>query len=164
MAATYTPIASITLVAATSSVTFNSIPQTYTDLICVEIGATVSGASNLTFYVNGDNAGTTYSRTALYSTGSAAGSSRGSNSAVAYANSVTTAISDNQIHLFNYANTTTYKTFLTKGGNASDQVVTRVNLWRNTAAITSLSLACDGGNSFASGTTFNLYGILGANA
>lgn len=159
MAATYTPIASITLGATATSVTFSSIPQTYTDLVMVEQGTSNAGTNNLTFRVNGD-AGSNYSRTTLFGTGSAAGSSRGSNSTEGYANAVATTISDNQIHIFNYANTTTYKTFLTKGGYSADQVVVRVNLWRSTAAITSLFLACDGGNSFASGTTFNLYGIL----
>jgi hypothetical protein len=163
MAATYTPIASITLGATATSVTFSSIPQTYTDLVMVEQGTSNAGTNNLTFQVNGDT-GTNYSRTTLFGTGSVAGSSRSSNSTLGYANAVATTISDNQIHIFNYSNTTTYKTFLTKGGYSADQVVVRVNLWRSTAAITSLFLACDGGNSFASGTTFNLYGILGANA
>jgi hypothetical protein len=159
MAATYTPIASITLGATVTSVTFNSIPQTYTDLVMVEQGTSNTGTNNLTFRVNGDT-GSNYSRITLYGTGSVAGSSRGSNSTEGYANAVATTISDNQIHIFNYSNATTNKTFLTKGGYSADQVVMRINLWRNTAAITSLSLSCDGGNSFASGTTFNLYGIL----
>ena len=163
MPKTYEPISTQTLGTAVASVTFSSIPQTYTDLVMVEQGTSNAGNNNLTFRVNGD-AGSNYSRTTLFGTGSVAGSSRGSNSTEGYANAVATTISDNQIHIFNYANTTTYKTFLTKGGYSAGQVVMRVNLWRSTAAITSLFLACDGGNSFASGTTFNLYGILGANA
>ena len=53
MAATYTPIASITLGAATSSVTFSSIPQTYTDLIVIFNGRT-DGDENTNLQFNSD--------------------------------------------------------------------------------------------------------------
>jgi len=39
---TYTPIASVTLSSAQASVTFSSIPQTYTDLVLVVNGSTAT--------------------------------------------------------------------------------------------------------------------------
>jgi hypothetical protein len=47
MAATYTPIASITLGATATSVTFSSIPSTYTDLILVMNGSSTSDRANM---------------------------------------------------------------------------------------------------------------------
>ncbi len=64
MAATYTPIASATLAASTSSITFSSIPATYTDIVVVinDINSTGSFDTNIRF--NGDS-GSNYSRTGL---------------------------------------------------------------------------------------------------
>ena len=65
MAATYEPIATTTLGSAASSITFNSIPATYTDLRVVLVGTTTATANCwLTF--NSDGA-TNYSDTFLYS-------------------------------------------------------------------------------------------------
>jgi hypothetical protein len=61
----------------------------------------------------------------------------------------------------NYSNTTTFKTFLSRTNVASDRVEALVGLWRSTSAITSITLYC-GSNSFVTGSTFTLYGILKA--
>jgi hypothetical protein len=155
---TYTPIATTTLGSAQTTVTFNSIASTYTDLIVVfsGIGTTTDFFS---IRLNGDTA-SNYSLTDLYGTGSTANSARQSNQ---------TKISRNEcvgqsnaiININNYANTTTYKTTLTRSNSASDAAFAVVGLWRSTAAINSVSLIHDG-SSFASGSTFTLYGIAAA--
>jgi hypothetical protein len=62
----------------------------------------------------------------------------------------------------NYSNSTTYKTAITRG-NASTAAQAVVNLWRNTAAITSLSIGIGAGsNAYVAGSTFTLYGIAAA--
>ncbi len=66
-------------------------------------------------------------------------------------------------NIMNYANTTTYKTTLQRGISVSESTELDASLWRNTAAITSIDISANGGN-LVSGSTFNLYGILGANA
>ena len=158
---TYTPIATQTLSSAAASVTFSSISSAYTDLVLVVSGATNTGFNNCRYYFNSDNSSGLYSRTSLYGTGSAAGSSRGTTSNYAYAADAATTQSPNIIQVMNYSNTTTYKTSLTRGGAADNQTMTRINLWRNTAAINSITVDTDGG-TWLPGSTFTLYGIAAA--
>jgi len=164
MAATYTPIASITLGAATSSVTFSSIPGTYTDLVLVYNGT--SGISNLPVRFNSDT-GSNYSYTRMYGDGSGTASDRESNLNYAVYAIGSSAQTLATMYINNYSNTTTNKTLLGKSGyTATGYVSMFASLWRSTAAITSITLY--GNTSFATnfsvGSTFNLYGILGANA
>jgi hypothetical protein len=60
----------------------------------------------------------------------------------------------------NYANTSTYKTVLTRS-NKYDRVGAIVGLWRSTAAINSITLTAYS-NTYAIGSTFTLYGIAAA--
>lgn len=167
MAATYTPIASITLGAAASSVTFSSIPGTYTDLILI-ISAAGTVTNDPIIRVNNDS-GSNYSYTTLTGNGSTASSARATNQTGAsmnYFGSDSTTLGDNArvINFMNYSNTTTNKTIMARGGRGNtDGLAFMVNLWRSTSAITSIS-CIPGSGSYISGSTFNLYGILGANA
>jgi len=61
----------------------------------------------------------------------------------------------------NYANTTTYKTFLVRGANTAGNIDADVGLWRSTAAINSVTVLI-GSGSLSSGSTFTLYGIAAA--
>lgn len=160
---TYEPIQSTTLTSAASDVTFSSIPGTYTDLvISCSFGAT--GASqDFTYQFNGDT-GTNYSVTILYGNGSSAVSTR--ETSVNYIKCDSTGVSTTLqaidiINVMNYANTTTYKTAITRASDASKSTETAVGLWRSTAAITSIKLAMTG-NTLLSGSTFTLYGIKAA--
>jgi hypothetical protein len=60
----------------------------------------------------------------------------------------------------NYSNSTTYKSVLTRVNN-SGFTMAWVNLWRSTAAITSITIYPYSG-TFSSGSTFTLYGISAA--
>jgi hypothetical protein len=160
MAATYTPIASVTLGAAAPSVTFSSIPQTYTDLVLVVSGTTtVDGNTKIIF--NSDSS-SIYSSTILLGDGSTAVSSRIANGAALFLGGISTVQGTNIIQIFNYANTTTFKSVIART-NSDAYAQLRVGLSRSTTAITTISVTTDGTN-FLTGTTFNLYGILGANA
>ena len=157
---TYSPVASQTLSASASSVTFSNIPQDYTDLVivCNAISNTVANYE-LTF--NSDS-GTNYSRTYLLGNGTSASSGRASNQNFFRCdqggNLDTTWGNPLIVNVMNYSNATTYKSVLSRSGGASSGVGAVVGLWRNTAAITSLSFACSGA-TFSSGSTFSLYGI-----
>ena len=165
MAATYEPIATTTLGSAASSITFNSIPATYTDLRVVLVGTTTATANCwLTF--NSDGA-TNYSDTLIYGTGASAGSN-GHSSATKIVlngsgNTNTSTPTFYSADIFSYAGST-YKTCLTTGNgdlNGSGDVNRAVGLWRSTSAITSVILTA-GSSTWKTGTTATLYGIKSA--
>jgi len=164
MPATYEPIATTTLGSAASSVTFSSISGSYTDLFLTMAGTSASSFTFLICRFNNDT-GTNYSYTLLQGDGSSASSTRGSNTASPYVGLVNTgtgSVNMYKLQILNYSNTTTYKTLITNGGIAGNRVQAGAMLWRSTAAINRIDLFPDGGDSFASGSTFTLYGIKAA--
>jgi hypothetical protein len=163
--ATYKPLQSVALTSATASVTFSGIDQGYTDLVVVASAkATNAANTSLGFQVNGDT-GSNYSTTRLQGDGSTAASERSSNqtSGNFSGNSFRIADSDGNFspiifNMMNYANTATNKTFIARGNNASAGVGATISLWRNTVAITSLTIFSIAGQIDV-GSTFSLYGI-----
>jgi len=164
MASTYTPIATTTLGSNSTAVTFSSISGAYTDLILVTSAKLTTGSNDAIVRVNSDTA-TNYSNTILTGTGSAASSARVSNNTKMYLDNngwVTSGEFNVSIgHFMNYSNTTTYKTMLARGNNATSGVDAIVNLWRSTSAITAIEISGNGG-TFVTGSTFTLYGIKAA--
>jgi hypothetical protein len=163
MPATYEPIATYTVPSAAANYTFSSITGTYTDLLVIVVGNSTA-AADLFMQVNGDT-GSNYSTTQLSGTGSSALSQRSSNRTNFNVNfnayMSTTVAANYVIQIQNYSNTTTYKTMLARSSNANQGVDATVGLWRNTAAITSVTLIANG-STFATGSTFTLYGIKAA--
>ena len=158
---TYTPIQSYTLGSAQATVTFSSIPSTYTDLILV-VGSAASGADYSHFRVNGDT-GTNYSLTDLVGNAVSAYTDRVANTALTYSGYVTTSPGTIIMNFQNYATTTTYKTVLSRTATDSGEPVrVAVNLWRSTAAINSITLYNGGSKNWATGGVFTLYGIAAA--
>lgn len=157
MATTYEPIQSYTLTSAASSINFTSIPATYTDLRVVWTG---TRGGYLEFQFNGDT-GTNYSYTWLDGSGTAAASGQTSNDGFIYLSQrpfSSTIPEMATIDIFSYAGST-YKTCLTsyqQDTNGSGYVGRQVGLWRNTSAITQVSII---GGSMNIGTTATLYGI-----
>ena len=156
---TYTPIASQTLGSAASSVTFSSIPQGYTDLVCILTGTASSNNSNTYLQFNGDTS-SLYSATYLGGDGSTVSSGRQSNQtkmlldAPAYWN---IAQGPNKIiNIQNYSNSTTFKTVLTRANsNLGTDALT--GLYRSTNPITTVTFLID--SNYATGATFSIYGI-----
>ena len=154
---TYTPIASQTGTGSAGDITFNSIPSTYTDLVLVANIFTTANA-NQTFRVNGSSTG--YSNTWMTGNGSTAVSGRNSsnNSITAQVNifASSTEPAFHVMQFMNYANTSTYKTVLTRTSRASQATEVFVSLWGNTAAINSITIS---GGTFTTNAVFTLYGI-----
>jgi hypothetical protein len=164
MAITYNAIVSVSLTASQASVILDSIPSNYTDLVLVVTGKTTS-ADQLLVRLNNDS-GNNYSRTTLGADGTSTQSTRGTNDIRAvtgtYGYFGTTVGYINTLFINNYSNTTSYKQILSRTGNGANGVSAIANLWRSTAAVSTLNLYTDGGYNFDVGTTFNLYGILAA--
>jgi len=170
---TYEKIASTTLGTAASSVTFSSIPGTYTDLRLV-IQARVASATADYFSArfNGDT-GSNYSFTWLGGNTAGAQSGRFANlsqNIIGWATSNTEASTNYALitcDIMNYSNSTTNKTSLSRSSLTDSRTEAQVNLWRNTSAITSIVLATWGAGTFGAnniyaGSTFSLYGITAA--
>lgn len=154
---TYTPIASQTLGSTAASVTFSSIPQGYTDIVLVA-QATSSGEVFMRF--DGDT-GANYSGTEIWTGGSGVNSQRASNENYITLRDFSTTLGNNMsvVNIMNYSNSTTNKTVLIRtNDNRYSRVYARVALWRNTSAINEITLFNSSG-TFASGSTFSLYGI-----
>jgi hypothetical protein len=165
MATTYEPIATTTLSSAQSSVTFSSISGSYTDLVLVmNYFSSTSEWPMIQF--NSDTA-TNYSFTEMYGNGSSANSVRQSSvSGIwvgygAYSPAGTTNPGTIIINIQNYANTTTYKTTLSRS-NSTNGVEATVGLWRSTSAINQIVIKHQTATTYASGSTFTLYGIKAA--
>jgi hypothetical protein len=168
---TYVAIATSTLASATASVTFSSIPSTYTDLVLVLQPASTTFADNIGLNFNSDT-GNNYSSTNLSGNGAGAAASSGRTSNAPYIN-VTNIIGTtgtlgamtSTIHIMNYASTTIYKAVISRTGQLGatyngNEII--AGLWRNTAAINTIVVKQSGSPNFITGSTFTLYGIAAA--
>ena len=165
MPATYEPIATTTLGSA-ASITFSSIPATYTDLRIVLVSKSVNNGANVQFRFNADT-GTNYSYTYLRGDGASASSYTQLSRTFGYFSDQSSDTQPNMgtLDIFSYAGST-FKTALatySDDRNGSGYVFSTVSLWRSTSAITSVSLSPSNfTNNFQSGTTATLYGIKNA--
>jgi hypothetical protein len=169
MATTYEKIQSTTLGSAAANITFSSIPATYTDLrISFYTAPNLTTVSNVFIRYNGDS-GSNYSFTRIFGNGSTVSSDAStSQTKIIIGNgalSTTTNPSFYGVDIFSYAGST-FKTCLVDANNdnnGSGVVERTVGLWRDTAAITSITLNLEGGAiDLEPGTTATLYGILKA--
>lgn len=170
MAATYEPISTQTLGSDSASVTFSSIPSTYTDLILVGSYGGTNTSSVMGFRCNSDS-GTNYSGTNLDGTGSTAQSHRSSNTTYGFVTfdigvSSTVGNCISVTHFMNYSNTTTYKTVLSRSSEADASTYpgaeASVSLWRNTSAISTITIALQSSGNIKTGSSFTLYGVKSA--
>lgn len=163
MAQTYEPISSTTLGSNQTSITLSSIPQTYTDLIIVARGESTSGGSMIARF-NGDS-GSNYGTTYIYGVGSSPITAGGNTSQTGQflARTGINHQGGGVMHIFNYANTTTYKTGCSANQFGYEPIVWRaVSTWRSTAAITSIVFTDESSGSFTTGFTVCLYGVKSA--
>ena len=153
---------------STNNIYFSNIPQGYQDL-CLVINArsayTATTAQAYT-YINNDSS-SIYSQTRLYGTRGSASSDRSSGGLlylgeIPAASAGSTIFGTSVTHFFNYANTTTYKSTITRCSvdlGTSGLVHLWAQLYRSTNAITILSCYNTTGANWVAGTTFSLYGI-----
>ena len=161
----YESISTVTVGSGGSStITFSSIPSTYTHLQLRVIGS-VSTDGNMTMRLgNGSvDSGSNYSWHQLYGTGSATGAVAGANATQMYFASMTNTANIfgvSVIDILDYTNTNKYKTVRGLDGydaNGSGVVDLASGSWRNTAAVTTIELRCPA--NFNQYSHFALYGI-----
>lgn len=166
MPSTYTPISTVTIAAGDTGINFNSIPQTYTDLIVVIniFNSTVNTGSGVWFRVNNDSSAI-YSGTELVGSGALAQSSRSSNNTI-WAGSTGIVVNYPSTYIFNlsnYSNTNVFKSALwTISESGNNRIGIDAGLYRSTSAITSFNVLIPGGNSQLFAGNAALYGIKAA--
>jgi hypothetical protein len=164
MAITYEPIATTTLGSAAADVTFSSIPSTYTDLVVVLANLTTASSGASVFMEFNSDTSAIYSNTWLIGNGTTATSYRRTgdtkNFIGGYTGTSTTEPSTTIAQVMNYANTTTYKTTLSRFSLASVETDAIVNLYRSTSAINAIKIFAN--YNLNAGTSATLYGIASA--
>ena len=168
MATTFTLISSNTLSGTASSVTFSNIPGTYTDLILKMSVRTedssIWAAINLTF----NGASTNYSWRYMGANGSGVNAASGTDTSyivnrfVGGNTATANTFSSGELYIPSYtvSQNKPVSGFQTTENNATaSYMMTLAGLWRNTAAITSITMVPDSGPNFMSGSSFYLYGI-----
>lgn len=175
---TYIKIASQTLAATSSTVTFSNIPQGYTDLRIVVVGNQYTSASYGDFNMRfNSDSGSNYSYYAMYSN-TTNGTTPIANAYAANQTSFNvgkmvdftagnlTWVSNSIIDIFSYTNTNAHKTILISNSmiNSTDYsyVAKFVETWRNTSAVTTISFHAISDPPFNVGTSFIIYGIKAA--
>jgi hypothetical protein len=158
-----TVIDTSTVANTSTTLTISSIPATYKHLLVVGVGLQTSGANDgdLFVRVNGDS-GNNYtlervtvsgSTLAGYGTGSISGISN--LGAMARTADGATLLGQIAIYIYNYSSSADYKTIVTSGGsmnNSTNSWVASRGMWRNTDAITSVSLVDANGTNLKAGT------------
>ena len=172
MASTYTLISSQVLASSAASVTFSSIPATYTDLVIkTSVRCDTPGVVTAIIYAYLNGNAATYGSTYLTGNGSSASSGRdtssGSGAAIALATGATATtgtFASSDIYIPNYALTQqkAFSGFSATETNATAALIrTFADLYTTTTALTSIQLTL-GGDNFISGSSFYLYGISNA--
>lgn len=173
MAATYTLISSNVLSTTAASVTFSSIPATYTDLIIKYSARTDESGSyfndtKLTF--NGSTA-SNYSVTAIYGKPGDPGSLRSTSAAnigrnyINAASATTNAFASGEVYIPSYTTSqnkplSAFNATETNGSLDYQTIMAAVaGLFRDTTAISSITIAAQGSTLFIAGSSFYLYGI-----
>lgn len=157
---TYVALATTTLGASASSVTFSSIPASYRDLVLVCVG-TSSVNANVLCHLNND---TTSNYAWVYMNGNGSTDASGSNSsntsilvgATAYW--INASPTNSVLQFMDYSATDKHKTVLCRNDGSTRATEATVSRWKNTAAVNEIDLSLTSG-TFAIGSTFSLYGI-----
>jgi hypothetical protein len=148
----------------TATITFSSIPATYTHLQIRYFAKNTSADYTIRAQFNSDTAAN-YSYHGLYGDGANDAAYAGASQTFMQfgnnADTTTSVFAAGIIDILDYTNTNKYKTIRALHGYAdssSNTIMMTSILWRNTARIEALWLNCWDG-SFASGSRFSLYGL-----
>jgi hypothetical protein len=158
---TYTQINSITLAAASSSVTFSSIPHNFRDLICVITGQ-FTGSFGSGFRFNSDT-GTNYSNIMMRTNSpSESGTETAGTFYGSWSGASASAPYQVVFQVFDYSASDKHKTALWRAGYTDAASAIRAEAfagrWANISPVNTVTINSST-NGFATGFTFTLYGI-----
>ena len=171
MATTYQLIESQVLGSAAASVTFSSIPATYTDLVIrMSVRSDRANVADGLFLTFNSDTASVYSATSLYvnnSTTVLSGIANGTPSGTYYyytngANATSNTFSNTELYIPSYTasqNKPLLLTSMAEGNTTNFSMGANAGLWRNIAAMTSINIVSFAGANFVSGSSFYLYGI-----
>ncbi|MES2677568.1 MAG: prepilin-type N-terminal cleavage/methylation domain-containing protein [Pseudomonadota bacterium] len=161
-------ISTQTLVANSTTVTFSSIPNTFTHLRIIGYGRMSSGGT-AALRLNGDATAANYISQFIraFNTSAAAGySAAGTYTSIPISDwtNVASYASMFEVVIPLYNGTSLYKAITSVSGSSNSTgagsiTETWSGTWKNTAAITSVTLVELSGGSFATGSVFSLYGM-----
>jgi len=160
----YDSLATVTLSASTSSITFSGIPSGYKHLQVRALTGNTSGINgSAALYLNSDTTAANYRNHYLYGSGSAAGAGTDGNSAGngVMGNAMSTGPASWIIDLLDYGNANKYKTIRILNGydaNGTGYMWIGSNLWMNTSAVTAFTITAPVG-TFLQHSSFALYGV-----
>jgi hypothetical protein len=148
-----------------ASISFTSIPQTYTHLQIRGIAKAVNNEQGYFLQINGDTA-SNYTSHLLYGDGSSAlAFANNSWGGIDLASTSSSQFGPMVVDILDYTNTNKFKTVRSLGGvdnNGSGYINFFSGLWRNTNAVTSISIKeILGGGNITQFSSFALYGIKG---
>lgn len=165
MATTFVKIATVTVGAGgAASMVFSSIPSTYTDLV-IKISARSVGTSTSAILLRLNGSSTQGTIRAIEGNGASASSW---NDTQSYAGNIplstytASTFANNEVYIPNYAGSTNKSSSVdsvTENNATTALADLQANLYSNTAAVTSITLAPNGGNNIAEFSTATLYGI-----
>jgi hypothetical protein len=158
--ATYELIATYTVPSTTTSYTFTSVPQTYTDLILVGSG-TSAGTTDITFNNDG---GANYGMAQMWGPNGPDVYSQGAGGVNGITNGdsgTTVGASPFVSNIFQYTNTSVYKRIITEANDDRYGRAYKITgHWRSLTAITSVKISSSA-SGLVAGSVYTLYGISG---
>jgi len=156
---TYDLISSTTLSSAVQTVTLNSIPSSYRDLVLV-MTAAATGTSYYGIYLN-NNSSSVYDVVSVESNGSAQAANAYTSTRIypSYSyNGVNTTPHLSIWQFLDYSRTDKHKIVLQRGNTGSLHLNMLAAKYASTSAISRIDIEC-GSQNWAAGSTFYLYGI-----
>lgn len=153
----YVALQNITLSGTAASVTFGSIPNTFRDLILV-VNGTTSGDFVARMWFNGDQSNISF--VSMYGVSGNGSGISGAGTGTFIGNYSNGMRGTNIVQIMDYSATDKHKTSLVRSNNSADIVRVWATRWASNSAINSVTFAADN-STFASGSTFALYGIAG---
>lgn len=170
MPSTYKLISSNVLSSSAASVTFSAIPSTFRDLVLRASARDAAAAVDTTGFLVAYNTDTTFtanSFTRVYAAGTTAysdnGTASGNISYQAGATATANTFGSSEIYIPSYTasqNKPVLNFSVAETNSAtSARVAAFAGLWRNTAAITTITITPFSGGNFAAGSSFYLYGL-----